>query len=150
MKAYRVVDVQTHVFLTSALVGGQWSASRPGHTTPEKRTPVPIGYEIEWTLEPVWTTWRRENSWPHRDSNSEPSVVQPVASRYTDCAIPSQPSHKRTIKGFLVSYFVSVTIYFERNRSSSGNVHKLAMYMYELQRKLSKYGDVWKCILVMN
>jgi hypothetical protein len=33
--------------------------------------------------------WRRENSWPHWDSNSDPSVVQPVASRYTDWAIPA-------------------------------------------------------------
>jgi hypothetical protein len=35
----------------------------------------------------VCRTWRRENSWLQRDSNSDPSVVQPVASRYTDCAI---------------------------------------------------------------
>jgi hypothetical protein len=31
----------------------------------------------------------RENSWPHRDSNYDPSVGQPVASRYTDWAIPA-------------------------------------------------------------
>jgi hypothetical protein len=30
--------------------------------------------------------WRSENSWPYQDSNSDPSVVEPVASRYTDCA----------------------------------------------------------------
>jgi hypothetical protein len=36
---------------------------------------------------PVWTTWRSENSWPYRDSNSDPSVGQPEASRYTDWAI---------------------------------------------------------------
>lgn len=28
----------------------------------------------------------RENSLPYRDANSDPSAVQPVASRYTDCA----------------------------------------------------------------
>jgi hypothetical protein len=33
--------------------------------------------------------WRTENSWPYRDSNSDPSIVQPVASRYTDYAIPN-------------------------------------------------------------
>jgi hypothetical protein len=27
------VDIQTHVFLTSALVGGEWSALRPGRFT---------------------------------------------------------------------------------------------------------------------
>jgi hypothetical protein len=35
----------------------------------------------------------KRNSWPYRDSNSDPSVVQPVASRYTDWAIPAPPYH---------------------------------------------------------
>jgi hypothetical protein len=30
MKAYVGVDVQIHILLTSALVGGEWSASRTG------------------------------------------------------------------------------------------------------------------------
>jgi hypothetical protein len=30
MKAYGGVDVQIHIFLTSALVGGEWSASLSG------------------------------------------------------------------------------------------------------------------------
>jgi hypothetical protein len=34
MKAYGGVDAQIHIFLTSALVGGEWSASRPCHFTP--------------------------------------------------------------------------------------------------------------------
>jgi hypothetical protein len=33
--------------------------------------------------------WRRENSSPYRDSNFNPMVVQPVASHYTDYAIPA-------------------------------------------------------------
>jgi hypothetical protein len=40
MKAYGEVD---HTFLTSALAGGEWSASRPGRLNPGERTPVPIG-----------------------------------------------------------------------------------------------------------
>jgi hypothetical protein len=43
----------------------------------------------QWTPEPVWTIWRSENFLPYRDSNSRPPVVQPVASRYTDWAIPA-------------------------------------------------------------
>jgi hypothetical protein len=71
MKAYGGMEVQLHIFLTSALVAGEWLASCPGRFTPGKETPLPIGYEIGWTPEPVWTTWRRENSWPYRDSNSD-------------------------------------------------------------------------------
>jgi hypothetical protein len=37
MKAYGRVDVQTHLFLTSVLVGGEWSASCPGHFTTGER-----------------------------------------------------------------------------------------------------------------
>jgi hypothetical protein len=39
MKAYLRVDVYSHVFLTSALVGGEWSASRPCLFTPQGRIP---------------------------------------------------------------------------------------------------------------
>jgi hypothetical protein len=39
MKVYGRLDVQIHIFLTSALPGGKWSASRPGHFTPRKRAP---------------------------------------------------------------------------------------------------------------
>jgi hypothetical protein len=39
MKTYGGVDVQTHVFSTSALVGGEWSASRPCRFTPWERAP---------------------------------------------------------------------------------------------------------------
>jgi hypothetical protein len=30
---------------------------------------VPIGWEAGWAPEQAWTTWRRENSRPYRDSN---------------------------------------------------------------------------------
>jgi hypothetical protein len=39
MKTYGGVDVYIHVFLTSVLVGGEWSASRPCRFTPKKRRP---------------------------------------------------------------------------------------------------------------
>jgi hypothetical protein len=42
MKAYGGVDVQIHIFLTSALVEGEWSASRPGRFTPEKSPRYPL------------------------------------------------------------------------------------------------------------
>jgi hypothetical protein len=39
MKAYKGVDVWIHIFLTSALAGGEWSASHPCRFTPRERAP---------------------------------------------------------------------------------------------------------------
>jgi hypothetical protein len=64
------MDVQIHIFLTSALVEGEWSASRPGRVTPGTQW---IGGWVgpRASLKDV----RRENSLLYRDSNSDPSVV---------------------------------------------------------------------------
>jgi hypothetical protein len=35
MKACEGVTVYIHIFLTSAITGGEWSASRPGRFTPD-------------------------------------------------------------------------------------------------------------------
>jgi hypothetical protein len=43
MKAYGGVDVQIHIFLNSALAGGELSASRPGRFISGKEPPVPMG-----------------------------------------------------------------------------------------------------------
>jgi hypothetical protein len=37
MKVYGGVDVYIHIFLTSALAGGEWSAPRPGRFTAGER-----------------------------------------------------------------------------------------------------------------
>jgi hypothetical protein len=39
MKTYGGVDAWIHVFSTSALVGGEWSASRTGRLIPQERAP---------------------------------------------------------------------------------------------------------------
>jgi hypothetical protein len=39
MKVYGGVDVQIHIFLSSALAEGEWSASRPGRFTARERAP---------------------------------------------------------------------------------------------------------------
>jgi hypothetical protein len=76
------VVVYIHIFLTSALIGGE-STSRPGRSTPEERAP---GTHWIGGLDDL----RKRKFLPYRDSNSDPSVVQPVASRYTDYAIPER------------------------------------------------------------
>jgi hypothetical protein len=89
MKAYGEVDVKIHIFLTSALDGGEWSASRPGSHIPGERAPGT--HWIGGWLDPRagLAMWRKENSRTYRYSNSHPSVVQPLASRYADYAIPA-------------------------------------------------------------
>jgi hypothetical protein len=39
MKAYGGVDVKSHIFLTSALAGGEWSTSRPDRFNIGERDP---------------------------------------------------------------------------------------------------------------
>jgi hypothetical protein len=68
-------------------VSGQLHA--PAALPPGKESPVPSGEEAGWATELVWITLRREKSGPYRDSNSDPSIIQPVASRYTDYVIPA-------------------------------------------------------------
>jgi hypothetical protein len=48
----------SYSFLTSALDGGEWSASGSGRALP----PVPIVQEAGWAPEPVWTQTIQEKS----------------------------------------------------------------------------------------
>jgi hypothetical protein len=72
MKAYGGMDVLIHVFFTSALVRGEWSASQPSRFTPGER--VPGTY---WTGSWVGprTAWRGEISCPYRNSNSSRNLL---------------------------------------------------------------------------
>jgi hypothetical protein len=86
MKAYWRVDEWIHIFLTSALVGGEWSASRPCRFTPGERAPGTHWIGGWVGLRSGLDAVEKRKFLPYRDSNSDPSVIQPVASRYTDCA----------------------------------------------------------------
>jgi hypothetical protein len=53
----------SYSFTTSALDGGEWSASRFGRALPLwKGPPVPIVQEAGWAPEPVWTQRLEEKS----------------------------------------------------------------------------------------
>jgi hypothetical protein len=74
--------------LTSALDGGEWSASRPGRALPPGRgPPVPIGQEAGWAPEPVWTQRLEEKSFAPVGDRTP--VVQPVVRHYTAWANPA-------------------------------------------------------------
>jgi hypothetical protein len=95
MKTYGEVDVYIHIDLISALVGGEWSASFPGRFTPGGKCPR---YLLDRRLGGPQSRSGRGGEETiflrYRDSNSNPSVVQLIAGRYTDCtvgALTSQP-----------------------------------------------------------
>jgi hypothetical protein len=71
---------------------------------------VHIGLEVGWTPQPIWTVWISENSTPYQDSNSDPSVVQPISSCHTDCssAVPRIPNETVCTSGN--HYLVTVEI----------------------------------------
>jgi hypothetical protein len=73
----------SYSFLTSALDGGEWSASRPGRALPPgKGPPVPIVQEAGWAPELVWPERREEKSFVSVGDRSP--VVQSVVRHYTD------------------------------------------------------------------
>jgi hypothetical protein len=86
IKAYEGVDINTHIFLTSVLVGGEWSASRPGRFTPGERTRHPSHRRLGGSQSQSGRYREVTHYWRYRNSNSNPSVFKPVASRYTGCA----------------------------------------------------------------
>jgi hypothetical protein len=81
----------SYSFTTSAVDGGEWSASRPGRALPPgKRPPVPIVQEAGWVPEPVWTQRIEEKfSYLGRGSNLDSPVVQVVVRHYTGWVTPA-------------------------------------------------------------
>jgi hypothetical protein len=71
--------------LTSALDGGEWSASRPGRFTSKERA-----LSTRWIGGWVGPTAvldamvKRKIPSPSRESNPTTPIAQPVAQRYTD------------------------------------------------------------------
>jgi hypothetical protein len=88
MKAYWGVRYSSTHSLTSALDGGEWSASRHNRFTPRERAPGThwIGGWVgpRTVLDAVM---KRKIPSPRRESKPRTPIVQPVAQRYTDWAI---------------------------------------------------------------
>jgi hypothetical protein len=69
--------VWLHAFVTSALVGGGWSASRSGLFSPIEPLDGRLCTGGGGGPEPVWTKWRRERS---HCSSTESNPSRPVRS----------------------------------------------------------------------
>jgi hypothetical protein len=91
----------THT-LTSAVDGGDWSASRPGRFTPRERAPI-IHWIGGWVglRAALGAVVKRKIPSARWESNPRTPIVQPVAQRYTDWAITALP---QMVVNFLTSW----------------------------------------------
>jgi hypothetical protein len=90
MKTYGGVDVLFQILLTSALAGGERQLHTPAALHPGKQPPCT--HLIGGWVGPragMDNVEKRKFLTPQGTQNSDPSVVQPAASRYTDYAIPA-------------------------------------------------------------
>jgi hypothetical protein len=127
----RGADAPIHIFITSDLAGGEWSASCPGHFTPHpqgKESLDPIAQKVRWAQR-----WSRQNEvekildltgtqilapqlpvasslWKNMDFNVKVGVTYGI-----NCALKHQLSFVNKIKHFVefeaVIAFVRVLLY---------------------------------------
>ena len=79
------------ISLTSALNESGWLTPRPGRFTPGKETRYPLYRRLGG---PQGRSGRVRNI--SSPIGFDPRTVQPVASRYADCAIPAHRHHTNT------------------------------------------------------
>jgi hypothetical protein len=126
----------SYSFTTSALDGGEWSASRPGRAlAPGKGPPVPIVHEAGWASEPVWTQRLEEKSFRLcRGSNLDRRVVQSVVRHYTDWA--TRLTSTRYVFSNLMSY-VECLNFKVKHLIRSHHVHKIYWNVSAYSKTLS-------------
>jgi hypothetical protein len=73
----------SHMFVSSALVRGEWRASRPNSFAPEDSVPVPLD-RGSMGLRACVDAVEERTTYPARYSSSD--ALGCAASRYTDCA----------------------------------------------------------------
>jgi len=87
--------------MTAALEGGEWSAARPGRTLSPGKTRYPFYRRLGG---PQGRSGRAESLVP---TGIRSRTVQPVVSRYTDCA--TQPKFTRLLSEELGRHMVTWT-----------------------------------------
>jgi hypothetical protein len=86
MKAYEGVDVSIYIFLTLAISGGEWAASRSGRFIPGKRAPG-----THWIVGCVGPGAGLDDVENRKFFTLPGLELRPVASRHTYYAGPALP-----------------------------------------------------------
>jgi hypothetical protein len=90
MNMYWGVEVYRHAFLTPALEGGEWSASRPGRFASRRKSPR---YLLDRRLVGPQNRSGRGGDEkipsPRRESNSQTPIIQPVAQSLYRLSYPA-------------------------------------------------------------
>ena len=102
---------------TSELDGGERSTSRPGRVTPGK-DPVRVVWEAGWAPGAGLDGCGESRPPPGFD----PRTVQPVASRYTDWAIPAPAHRHNTLKFYTVRLFNHYWVPLRENALASSAI----------------------------
>jgi hypothetical protein len=93
--------------MTSALDGGEWSASCPSRTLPPgKGHLVPIAQEAGWAPEPVWTQRLEEKSFA--SAGNRTPIARSIVRHYTDWATPAPYILQQTQKNYKQSTLVNI------------------------------------------
>jgi hypothetical protein len=87
---------------------------------------------------PQSQTWRWENSWPYRHSDSNPSVIQPLASHYTNCANLASINNTVTANFTVISVTVFIFI-LHKGRIS------WTIWNYQVHNLRETQFSTWSC-----
>ena len=108
--------------MTTALEGGEGSASRPGRSLPPGRTRYPILQEAGWTPSPVWIG--AENLTPTWIRSPDPPARNQSLYRL------SYPAHQFTLYGLLTLNLLAPTTVGARINPWATNVIYIYIYIY--------------------
>jgi hypothetical protein len=141
------VVVQTHVFLTSEIAGGQWSTSRPGSSNPGEGAPDThwIG---GWVDPRAGLDNEKAKFLTLPDSNSDSSVIQPVTSPYTHYTIPdfsirqcSSPKLSRRFRETCHQHLYCRKVRQIRNHHEVGHRQRRVIFFIGIQGVISQKRD---------
>jgi hypothetical protein len=146
----------SYSFLTSALEGGEWSASPPGRALPPgKEPPVPTVQKAGWAPEPVWTQRLEEKS--SASVGDRTPAVQSVVRHYTDWATSSiRRVHRVLTQNFIYIYIhihistclpTIVSNNESINHSSNIGINLFCVYIIIYFYKLTLFRTSSLCII---